>query len=144
MNSEATVEAPPHPVLFRVLVAIALAYSLLAGLRTITDYDLPWQLATGRWICEHGAIPDTDVFSYTASGQPWIYPIASCLLLYAIFMDRPAVMPSMLSICARKLGCASALDRSCITGWLDVAVSANCGIKFSGSPALTTRAGRYP
>ena len=86
MNSEVTVEAPTHPALFRVLVAIVLAYSLLAGLRTITDYDLPWQLATGRWMWEHGAIPDTDVFSYTASGQPWIYPIASCLLLYAIFM----------------------------------------------------------
>src|ERR1044072_9138460 len=86
MNREATVETPAHAVLFRVLVAIALAYSLLAGLRTITDYDLPWQLATGRWIWAHGAIPDTDVFSYTASGQPWIYPVASCLLLYAIFM----------------------------------------------------------
>jgi len=86
MNSEVTVEAPTHPALFRVLLAIALAYSLLAGLRTITDYDLPWQLATGRWIWAHGAIPDTDVFSYTASGQPWIYPVASCLLLYAIFM----------------------------------------------------------
>ena len=86
MNSEAIVEAPTHPALFRVLAAIVLAYSLLAGLRTITDYDLPWQLATGRWIWEHSAIPDTDVFSYTASGQPWIYPIASCLLLYAIFM----------------------------------------------------------
>src|SRR4029079_6303416 len=59
-------------------------------------------------------------------------------------MDRPAVMQSILRLCARKLGCASALDRSCITGWLDVAVSANCGIKFIGSPALTSRAGRYP
>ena len=73
-------------MLFRILLGVVLMYALLAGLRTVTDYDLPWQLATGRWVWQNRAIPDTDVFSYTAHGQPWIYPVGSCLLLYAVFM----------------------------------------------------------
>jgi tetratricopeptide (TPR) repeat protein len=51
----------------------------------VVDGDLGWQLATGRWIIQHHQIPSTEVFSYTAQGQPWIYPVASELLLYAAF-----------------------------------------------------------
>ena len=31
-----------------------------------------WHLATGRYIVETGVIPQTDPFSYTAAGQPWV------------------------------------------------------------------------
>jgi tetratricopeptide (TPR) repeat protein len=61
-------------------------YALLAGLRTVTDFDLGWQMATGKWIAEHHQIPSVDVFSYTAQGQPWIYPVGSELLFYAAFL----------------------------------------------------------
>ena len=57
------------------LALVALVYALLAGCRTLTDTDLGWQLATGRWLVQHHQIPSVDVFSYTASGQPWIYPV---------------------------------------------------------------------
>jgi len=57
----------------------------LAGLRTLTDYDLGWQLATGRWIVLQHQIPSTDVFSYTAHGQPWVYPILSEIIFYLTF-----------------------------------------------------------
>jgi len=72
--------------LFLVLSVAALAYALLAGLRTVMDYDLGWQLATGRWVAQHRQIPSTDVFSYTALGQPWIYPVGAGLLLYAAYL----------------------------------------------------------
>jgi hypothetical protein len=71
---------------FCFLAAIALIYAFLAGLRTVTDFDLGWQLATGRWAAQHHQVPSTDVFSYTAQGQPWIYPIGSGLLLYATYL----------------------------------------------------------
>ena len=54
----------------RALLALTLLYAALAGLRTITDPDTGWQLATGRYIAQHRSIPSTDVLSYTAQGQP--------------------------------------------------------------------------
>ena len=72
--------------LFLILAAIALIYAFLAGLRTVSDFDLGWQLATGRWVAQHHHIPSTDVFSYTAQGEPWIYPVGSGLVLYAAYL----------------------------------------------------------
>ncbi|MBZ5705967.1 MAG: hypothetical protein LAN63_11475 [Acidobacteriia bacterium] len=72
--------------LFLALGLIALLYAFLAGLRTVTDFDLGWQLATGRWVAQHHQIPSTDVFSYTAQGQPWIYPVGSGLVFYAAYL----------------------------------------------------------
>ncbi|HVO82434.1 MAG TPA: hypothetical protein VMT28_17020 [Terriglobales bacterium] len=72
--------------LFFVLAAVALVYASLAGLRTVTDFDVGWQLATGRWVAQHHQIPSADVFSYTAQGQPWIYPVGSGLLFYALYL----------------------------------------------------------
>jgi len=72
--------------LFVLLMLAALIYAFLAGFYTLTSFDLGWQLATGRWIAQHHHIPSTDVFSYTAPEQPWIYPIASGLIFYALFL----------------------------------------------------------
>ena len=67
------------------LAALALVYALLAGLRTVSDFDLGWQLATGRWVVEHHQVPSTDVFSYTARGQEWIYPPFSGVLFFLLY-----------------------------------------------------------
>ena len=72
--------------LFLALCLAALLYAFLAGLRTVTDFDLGWQLATGRWVAQHHQIPSTDVFSYTAQGQPWIYPVGAGLVFYAAYL----------------------------------------------------------
>src|ERR1039458_143166 len=72
--------------LFLVLAAIALIYAFLAGLRTVSDFDLGWQLATGRWVVQHHHVSSTDVFSYTAQGEPWIYPVGAGLVLYATYL----------------------------------------------------------
>ncbi len=64
------------------LGGIAVIYALLAGLHTLQDFDLGWQLATGRWVFEHHHVFSTDIFSYTANGQPWIYPALSGLIFY--------------------------------------------------------------
>jgi tetratricopeptide (TPR) repeat protein len=69
-----------------ILSAVALTYAFLAGLRTVSDYDIFWQMATGRWVAQHHTIFSTDVFSYTAQGQPWIYPVGSGFLFYVAFL----------------------------------------------------------
>src|SRR5258706_3434288 len=70
----------------RFLAALAVIYALLAGLHTVQDFDLGWQLATGRWVFQHHQIFSTDVFSYTAHGAPWIYPVLSGIVFYLTFL----------------------------------------------------------
>jgi tetratricopeptide (TPR) repeat protein len=67
------------------LAGLALLYALLAGLKTVTDFDLGWQMAAGRYLFQHHAIPRTELFSYTAHGVEWIYPILSSVILYLAF-----------------------------------------------------------
>jgi tetratricopeptide (TPR) repeat protein len=86
--------------LFLILAAIALLYAFLAGLRTVSDFDLGWQLATGRWVAQHHSVPSTDVFSYTAQGEPWIYPVGSGLVLYAAYLLGGYVLISWLGALA--------------------------------------------
>jgi tetratricopeptide (TPR) repeat protein len=82
-------ESPPSPqsvsYIAIVLGLLALGYALIAGLRTVADLDLGWQLATGRWIVQHHSIPSTDVLSYTARGNEWIYPALGQVLLYCVY-----------------------------------------------------------
>jgi tetratricopeptide (TPR) repeat protein len=83
-----------------VLAVFAAIYALLAGLHTLQDFDVWWQLATGRWIAQHHQIFSTDVFSYTAVGQPWIYPVLSCLIFYSCFVVGGYALLSWLGAAA--------------------------------------------
>jgi len=90
---------------FVALATIALVYALLAGLRTVSDPDTFWQLATGRWVVQHHHVFSTDVFSYTAQGQPWIYPAGSGLLLYVGYVIGGYTLLSWMS----AAGCVGAV-----------------------------------
>ena len=94
----------PEPNLARrffvVLAVAAVVYGLLAGLRTVMDFDLGWQLATGRWIVQHHQVPSSEVFSYTAAGQPWIYPVGAALFFYAAFLAGKYALLSWLGALA--------------------------------------------
>ena len=68
-----------------VLCFLAVVYAFFAGLKTVADFDLGWQMATARTIWAQHAIPTTEVFSYTARGAEWIYPILSGILFWAAF-----------------------------------------------------------
>ena len=86
-------------VLFTASVFFALRFD------AVTDTDLWWHMAVGRWIAEHGAIPRTEPFSAFGAGKPfeayswlfelvvfWFYqklgligiPIFSCAMTVAI------------------------------------------------------------
>lgn len=98
------------------LFILALLYALAAGLRTLGDFDLGWQLATGRWIVQHGRIPLTDVFSYTAAGTEWIYPGLSQILLYLAYVIGGYGLLSWLGAAACVGTVALLLRRSSLAG----------------------------
>jgi tetratricopeptide (TPR) repeat protein len=106
--------------LFLILRFVALAYALVAGLRTVSDPDLGWQMATGRWIVQHRQVPSTEVLSYTASGQPWTYPVGSELLLYAAYLLGGYGLLSWLGAAACTGTIALSLRRG---SWLSAALA---------------------
>src|SRR5215471_21697294 len=63
--------ALPGPLALRVGV---LVYALLVvvGNGLLNDPDTLWQITVGQWILDHRAVPETDVYSFTMRGQPWI------------------------------------------------------------------------
>ena len=83
-----------------LLAATAVFYGFLAGLHTVQDFDLGWQLATGRWVLQHHRVFSTDVFSYTASGQPWLYPVLSGVIFYLTFLAGGYALLSWLGAIA--------------------------------------------
>jgi tetratricopeptide (TPR) repeat protein len=62
-----------------------LVYALLAACHTLKNFDLGWQLAAGRYIVETGQIPRHDIFSYTAAGKEWIYPVGAQIFFYLLY-----------------------------------------------------------
>jgi len=48
------------------------AVFILAGNHLLIDPDTLWQITIGQWIVDHGAVPTTDMYSFTMRGQPWI------------------------------------------------------------------------
>lgn len=62
------------------------AYLLLlfTGDTLLQDSDSFWQIKVGQWILDHGAVPYTDVYSFTRSGAPWMSNAWLSQVLYAI------------------------------------------------------------
>jgi hypothetical protein len=56
----------------RITPIILFVACALAATGAIRSYDLFWQLATGRWIVEHRALPLTDPFALASEQREWI------------------------------------------------------------------------
>lgn len=85
---------------FLFFTVLALLYSAAAGLRTVSDPDLGWNLATGRYVVTHRTIPSHDVFSYTARSSEWIYPPFAGVLFYLFYLLGGYAALSVLSAAA--------------------------------------------
>ena len=48
------------------------ALLVLAGNHMLADPDTFWHVTIGQWILDHRTVPETDVYSFTMRGQPWI------------------------------------------------------------------------
>lgn len=47
-------------------------FALLPGAkRLLTDGDTGWHIRAGEWILQHGAVPKTDIFSFSKPHDPW-------------------------------------------------------------------------
>ncbi len=62
------------------------------GLRQLHDNSFFVHLATGRWILDHSAVPHSDVYSFTATGKPFVAQSWLAEALYG-FLDRSALGP---------------------------------------------------
>jgi hypothetical protein len=58
-------------VAYWLIGTLALALVALLAARAIPAFDLYWQLKTGEVIARTGHVPKGDIFSYTATGDPW-------------------------------------------------------------------------
>ena len=47
------------------------ALMLIGGQVLLSDSDTYWQVAVGRWILDHHALPHVDIYSFTKAGEPW-------------------------------------------------------------------------
>jgi len=112
------------------LIVLALSYALLAGLHTVSDFDVGWQLATGRYLVEHHQIPRTELFSYTARGNEWIYPPFSGAIFYLFYLAGGYGALSWLGAFA----CAAAAALLCSAGR-----RAAAALAFIAMPAIALR-----
>ena len=55
-----------------IFLAIGFPLGIASTPRTFGDGDTSWHVAVGRWIWQHGRIPASDPFSFTAFGKPWV------------------------------------------------------------------------
>jgi tetratricopeptide (TPR) repeat protein len=74
-----------YHVVRSIFILLVLLSALCAGLHTVADYDMGWQLATGRYVVQHHQIPRTDVLSFSSAGKAWAYPPFAGVLLYLTY-----------------------------------------------------------
>src|ERR1035438_1729460 len=77
-----------YPLVQSIFILLVLLSALCAGLHTVSDYDMGWHLATGRYVVQHHQIPRTDVLSFTSAGKPWAYPPFAGVLLYLTYRSE--------------------------------------------------------
>ncbi len=63
--------------------AAVYALLLVAGDRLLNDPDTLWQVTLGQWMIDHRAVPETDIYSFTMRGEPWISTQWLAQVLYA-------------------------------------------------------------
>ena len=56
---------------------------IAAGNRLLFDPDTMWQITVGQWILDHRAVPETDIYSFTMRGQPWLSTQWLAQVMYA-------------------------------------------------------------
>lgn len=64
-------EATFHDIMLIAMAALAMGAVMVMNTGSLVDGDTAWHIAAGRWIVEHGYVPTTDPFSFTARGSAW-------------------------------------------------------------------------
>ena len=61
-----------HTSAWRIIYGLVFLITVVFCIRQVHEPDLWWQLRTGEYIIENGEVPQTDVFSLSYEGQPWV------------------------------------------------------------------------
>jgi hypothetical protein len=78
---------PRSPRLGKVLGLWLAAIGFVIGSRVISDNSFLTHLATGRLILDEGAVPNTDPYSFTANGEPWVVQSWLVSVIYAAGLE---------------------------------------------------------
>ncbi len=62
----------PRLTLTRLVYAVLACFAIMRAGQPGPPSDVWWHLATGRLIIQQGTVPNTDVFTYTRVGEPWV------------------------------------------------------------------------
>ncbi|HEY6379183.1 MAG TPA: hypothetical protein VI316_08375, partial [Candidatus Dormibacteraeota bacterium] len=68
-------------------------------LAVLDDPDLWWHLRVGQWILDHHAVPRTELFSYTAAGNPVTYHEWGSEVLFAVLNGAGGLLLLSLVTC---------------------------------------------
>jgi hypothetical protein len=113
IHSSATVESKGFVLPLLVGTGVLL-FLLGTGNDLLQDSDLFWQIEVGRWILDHRAVPDADMFSFTKPGAPWMSSSWLAQVIVALAMKAgwagPVIMAS-LAIAAAFALFAAYLER---------------------------------
>jgi hypothetical protein len=86
---------PWLPLIFAATACLTL---ISRSVSVLSDADIYWHIVVGQWIIDHRAVPHTDMFSFTMSGEPWITSAwLSEVLFYAAFRFAGWPGPVMLA-----------------------------------------------
>ncbi len=72
VSASRVADAPRLVVPLWALAALAGYALVLFAPQVLNDGDTFSHIATGQWILAHGAVPQTDPFSFTFAGRPWV------------------------------------------------------------------------
>jgi hypothetical protein len=102
--------------------AAAYLFFLSIGEIMLRDSDTLWQIRIGQWIVEHGAVPYTDVHSFSRLGEPWMSSSWLSQVLFAVsygWLDwaGPVILTSL------AIGATVAIFIHLMDGYLDPARS---------------------
>ncbi len=70
----------PFPLWVGLYIYVLL---VVLGNGLLNDPDTMWQITVGQWILDHRAVPQTDIYSFTMQGQPWISTQWLAQVMYA-------------------------------------------------------------
>lgn len=102
--------------LFLLIVASfsAFAFGLIMS-SALSDGDTGWHIGAGKWIAEHGRVPRSDPFSFTATGRTWMahewlseivmtaaWSVAGWRGIMLLFATAAAALYTMLALHLRK------------------------------------------
>ncbi|MGY3620601.1 hypothetical protein [Bradyrhizobium sp. USDA 10063] len=97
-------------------------YLLLLSMGEIMlrDSDTYWQIKVGQWIIDHGAMPYTDIYSFTRLGEPWTSSSWLSQVLYAtVYVESDWAGPVILTSIA--IGVTTAIFIHLLSPYFDLA-----------------------